>query len=75
MALFISYLYNSSYAPSTVNTYISALGYCHKLLGLSDPSKVFYVSQMFKIFTTPFKGYSAVWPGWLLLVIRAIVFV
>lgn len=48
MALFISYLYNSSYAPSTVNTYISALGYCHILMGLSDPSKVFYVSQMLK---------------------------
>ena len=48
MALFISYLYNSSYAPSTVNTYISALGYCHKLMGLPDPSKVFYVSQMLK---------------------------
>ena len=48
MALFISYLYNSSYAPSTVNTYISALGYCHKLMGLSDPYKVFYVSQMLK---------------------------
>ena len=48
MALFISYLYNCSYAPSTVNTYISALGYCHKLMGLSDPSKVFYVSQILK---------------------------
>ena len=32
----------------TVNTYISALGYCHKLMGLSDPSKVFYVSRMLK---------------------------
>ena len=31
-----------------MNTYISALGYCHKLMGLSDPSKVFYVSQMLK---------------------------
>ena len=48
MALLISYLYNSSYASSTVNTYISALGYCHKLMGLSDPSKVFSVSQMLK---------------------------
>ena len=48
MALIIAYLYNSSYAPSTVNTYISALGYCHKLMGLSNPSKVFYVSQMLK---------------------------
>ena len=27
-------------------TYISALGYLHKLLGFPDPSKVFYVSQI-----------------------------
>lgn len=46
MALFIAHLYNSHYAPSTVNTYISALGYSHKLLGFADPSKVFYVSQI-----------------------------
>jgi len=48
MALFIAYLYNASYAPSTVNTYTSALGYSHKLMGFFDPSKVFYVSQMLK---------------------------
>ena len=43
--LYISYLHNSCYAPSTMNTYISALGYCHKLMGLSDPSKVFCLSN------------------------------
>ena len=32
-------------------TYISALGYSHKLMGFSDPSKVFYVSQMLKGFS------------------------
>ena len=31
-----------------MTTYISALGYSHKLLGFPDPSKVFYVSQIFK---------------------------
>lgn len=31
-------------------TYVSCLSYCHKLKGFSDPSKVFYVSQMLKGF-------------------------
>ena len=50
LALFIAYLFRSQYAPSTVMTYVSALGFCHKLQGFSDPSKVFYVSQMLKGF-------------------------
>ena len=48
LALFVAYMFDSHYAPSTVNTYISALGYSHKLMGFSDPTKVFYVSQMLK---------------------------
>ncbi len=35
-------------AHSTVNTYISALSYSHKLLGLPDPTRVFYIIQMLK---------------------------
>ena len=31
-------------------TYVSCLGYCHKLKAFSDPSKVFYVAQMLKGF-------------------------
>ena len=50
LALFIAYLFRSQYAPSTVMTYVSCLGYCHKLKGFSDPSKVFYVAQMLKGF-------------------------
>ena len=50
LAVFIAYLFHSRYAPSTVMTYVSCLGYCHKLKGFSDPSKVFYVSQMLKGF-------------------------
>ena len=38
LALFIAYLFRSQYAPSTVMTYVSCLGYCHKLKGFSDPS-------------------------------------
>ena len=48
LALFIAYLYDKQYAPSTVNTYVSALGYSHKLAGLPDPTKVFYILQMLK---------------------------
>lgn len=48
LALFIAYLFNAQYAPSTVTTYISTLGYVHKLRGFPDPSKVFYVSQILK---------------------------
>ena len=36
------------YASSTVNTYISALSYSHKLSGLPDPTRVFYIIQMLK---------------------------
>ena len=50
LALFIAYLFRSQYAPSTVMTYVSCLGYCHKLKAFSDPSKVFYVAQMLKGF-------------------------
>lgn len=48
LALFIAYLFDRNYAPSTVNTYISALGYSHKLSGLPDPTRVFYITQMLK---------------------------
>ena len=48
LALFIAYLFDRNYAPSTVNTYVSALGYSHKLSGLPDPTRVFYIIQMLK---------------------------
>ena len=48
LALFIAYLYKKWYACSTVNTYVSALGYSHKLSGFVDPTKVFFIVQMLK---------------------------
>ena len=48
LALFIAYMFDRNYAPSTVNTYISCLSYSHKLAGLSDPTRVFYIVQMLK---------------------------
>ena len=48
LALFIAYLFDKHYAPSSVNTFVSALGYSHKLAGFSDPGKVFYIVQTLK---------------------------
>ncbi|XP_044175542.1 uncharacterized protein LOC122958671 [Acropora millepora] len=48
LALFIAYMYDRHYAPSTVTTYVSALGYCHKLSGFPDPTKAFFIVQMLK---------------------------
>ena len=53
LALFISHLFDRNYAASTVSTYISALGYFHKLHGHADPSKNFIISKMMK-------GYSKI---------------
>ena len=48
LALFIAYMYGNKYAPSTVRSYVSALGYSHKFLGLPDPTKVFFIIQILK---------------------------
>ena len=41
-------MYNRNYAPSTESSYVSALGYSHKFLGYSDPTKAFFIIQMLK---------------------------
>lgn len=46
-------MFHHNYASSTVTTYISALGYFHKLYGHDDPSRNFFISQMMK-------GYSKI---------------
>ena len=46
--LFIAHLYQQNYDSSTVNTYVSALGYSHRLAGVSDPTKVFFILEMLK---------------------------
>ena len=48
LALFIAFLYQHNYAASTANTYVSALGYSHRLAGVSDPTKVFFIGEMLK---------------------------
>ena len=48
MAIFVAYLYQHNYASSTVNTYVSALGYIHRLAGVDEPTKVFFIMEMLK---------------------------
>ena len=48
LSLFISYMFQRNYAASTANTYVSALGYCHRLAGVNDPTKVFWIVEMLK---------------------------
>ena len=48
LALFISFMYQNNYAASTTNTYVSAIGYCHRLAGFHDPTKVFFIMEMLK---------------------------
>ena len=48
LALLVAYLFAYHYAISTVNTYVSALGYYHRLAGLQDPTKTFYIIEMLK---------------------------
>ena len=42
----MAYLYNTERAPKTISTYISAIGYIHKILNLPDPSNSFIVSKL-----------------------------
>ena len=48
LGLFIAYMFQHQYAPPTASTYVSALGYFHRLAGAPDPSKVFWVMEMLK---------------------------
>ena len=41
-------MFERHYAASTANTYVSVLGYCHRLAGVTDPTKVFWIIEMLK---------------------------
>lgn len=45
MFLFVVYMQQESYAPATISSYVSALGYAHKLADLPDPSASFLVRK------------------------------
>ena len=46
LALFISYLDARKLAHSTITSYLSAIGYVHKMKGLPDPSKTFLIHKL-----------------------------
>ena len=48
LTLFVAYLFYLNYAPSTVNTYVSAIGYSHRLSNLPDLTRVSYIVQILK---------------------------
>lgn len=48
LALFIAYLYDAGYAPPTVNTYVSSIGYFHRLSQVPDPTKVGYILELLR---------------------------
>ena len=48
LAIFIAYLYQYNYASSTVNTYVSALGYINRLAGVAYPTRIFFIIEMLK---------------------------
>lgn len=46
IALFISFLCAKGMAPATVNSYLSAIAYVHKIQGLHDPTKSFLIEKI-----------------------------
>ena len=46
LALFISYLSARKLAPSTITSYLSAIGYVHKIKGYSDATKSFLIHKL-----------------------------
>ena len=49
LALFIAYLFDNHYAPSTVKSYVSALGYSHKLSGFPTLLKHFLLCKCSRV--------------------------
>ena len=43
---FIAYLHHKGYAPKTMSTFLSAIGYAHKLFDFPDPTSAFVVSKL-----------------------------
>ena len=46
LALFIAYLVSQSYKPSTISSYVSAIGYVHKLKAIPDPTSSFLILKL-----------------------------
>ena len=48
IALYVTHLWQNNLRSSTIRTYLSAIGYCHKINGHSDPTTSFFVKQVLK---------------------------
>ena len=46
LALFISYLSCKKFAVATIHSYVSAIGYVHRLRGIGDPTKSFTIQKL-----------------------------
>ena len=46
ISLYVAYLFQKSFAPSTISTYLSAIGYVHKMLALPDNTQSFLVDKL-----------------------------
>ena len=46
LALFFAYLHARKLAPSSIKSYLSAIGYVHKMKGLPDPTKAFLIEKL-----------------------------
>ena len=48
LALFIAYLVNQSYKPSTISSYVPVIAYVHKLKAISDPASSFLILKLLR---------------------------
>lgn len=46
ISLFVAYLFQHKYATRTISTYLSAIGYVHKMLSLVDPTQSFLIQKL-----------------------------
>ena len=46
VAVFVTYLHSEGYAPTSIVSYVSAVGYLHRLLGIQDPTSGTLVQKL-----------------------------
>ncbi|XP_061191041.1 uncharacterized protein LOC133199217 [Saccostrea echinata] len=46
VALFVSYLFQETFSPRTISTYLSAIAYVHKMLNFEDPTLSFFIQKL-----------------------------
>ena len=46
IAIFVAFLHDQGYAPASIVSYVSAIAYVHKLLGLQDPTSSSLVQKL-----------------------------